>query len=379
MLDIDFGTYPYVTSSNPSIGGVLTGLGIAPNRLGAVIGVVSARLAGVGACTGPRGGSAGGEGALAPRRRPCRASLLTSTALRLCSAAAPAQAKAYTTRVGAGPYPTEIFGEVRGGARRGELAASNRAGAASLASNSWLPQQPAPRRQRAGIHQGPLHGRASCASRRAACCRAQPRLSDLNLVAAASPFFHLSLPKSCVRLARSTAPPPDGRAASGGSTWWPSSMPLGEPAVGKAVASIKGTCQACLPVSQPLPRLPARRRRRARLRMLRAALPPPHAQLQSSSPSTLQHQRPDPPQPHQAGRALRSGRDQGACVRIAGRCGPAASRSLSSPLRAAGERRRPQAAACTLPPALRACLHASACLPASQLLPAMSCRAVPAC
>lgn len=41
MLDIDFGTYPYVTSSNPSIGGVLTGLGIAPNRLGAVIGVVS--------------------------------------------------------------------------------------------------------------------------------------------------------------------------------------------------------------------------------------------------------------------------------------------------------------------------------------------------
>lgn len=42
MLDIDFGTYPFVTSSNPSIGGVLTGLGIAPNRLGAVIGVVRA-------------------------------------------------------------------------------------------------------------------------------------------------------------------------------------------------------------------------------------------------------------------------------------------------------------------------------------------------
>ncbi|EFN56347.1 hypothetical protein CHLNCDRAFT_35084 [Chlorella variabilis] len=60
MLDIDFGTYPYVTSSNPSIGGVLTGLGVAPNKLGAVIGV----------------------------------------------------AKAYTTRVGAGPYPTEIFGEL---------------------------------------------------------------------------------------------------------------------------------------------------------------------------------------------------------------------------------------------------------------------------
>ena len=30
MLDIDFGTYPYVTSSNCSIGGVCTGLGIPP-------------------------------------------------------------------------------------------------------------------------------------------------------------------------------------------------------------------------------------------------------------------------------------------------------------------------------------------------------------
>jgi hypothetical protein len=45
MLDIDFGTYPFVTSSNPSIGGVLTGLGLAPNKLGAVIGVVSLVLA----------------------------------------------------------------------------------------------------------------------------------------------------------------------------------------------------------------------------------------------------------------------------------------------------------------------------------------------
>lgn len=60
MLDLDFGTYPFVTSSNPSIGGVISGLGLAPNKLGAVIGV----------------------------------------------------AKAYTTRVGAGPYPTEIFGEL---------------------------------------------------------------------------------------------------------------------------------------------------------------------------------------------------------------------------------------------------------------------------
>jgi adenylosuccinate synthase len=58
MLDLDFGTYPFVTSSNPSIGGVIAGLGLAPSKLGAVIGV----------------------------------------------------AKAYTTRVGAGPYPTEIEG-----------------------------------------------------------------------------------------------------------------------------------------------------------------------------------------------------------------------------------------------------------------------------
>lgn len=41
MLDLDFGTYPYVTSSNPSIGGIATGLGLAPNKYGALIGVVS--------------------------------------------------------------------------------------------------------------------------------------------------------------------------------------------------------------------------------------------------------------------------------------------------------------------------------------------------
>lgn len=60
MLDLDFGTYPYVTSSNPSIGGIATGLGLAPNKMTALIGVV----------------------------------------------------KAYTTRVGAGPYPTEIFDQL---------------------------------------------------------------------------------------------------------------------------------------------------------------------------------------------------------------------------------------------------------------------------
>jgi len=56
MLDIDFGTYPYVTSSNPSVGSVLTGLGVSPQKLNGIYGTV----------------------------------------------------KAYTTRVGEGPFPTEL-------------------------------------------------------------------------------------------------------------------------------------------------------------------------------------------------------------------------------------------------------------------------------
>ncbi|CAG0903018.1 unnamed protein product [Darwinula stevensoni] len=60
MLDIDFGTYPYVTSSNCSIGGVITGLGIPPRIIGEVYGVV----------------------------------------------------KAYTTRVGDGPFPTELKNDI---------------------------------------------------------------------------------------------------------------------------------------------------------------------------------------------------------------------------------------------------------------------------
>ncbi|KAF5946774.1 hypothetical protein HYC85_017002 [Camellia sinensis] len=59
MLDIDFGTYPFVTSSSPSAGGICTGLGIAPRILGDLVGVV----------------------------------------------------KAYTTRVDSGPFPTEILGK----------------------------------------------------------------------------------------------------------------------------------------------------------------------------------------------------------------------------------------------------------------------------
>jgi adenylosuccinate synthase len=59
LLDIDHGTYPYVTSSNATVGGVCTGLGVGPRTIGRVLGVV----------------------------------------------------KAYTTRVGEGPLPTELTGE----------------------------------------------------------------------------------------------------------------------------------------------------------------------------------------------------------------------------------------------------------------------------
>ena len=60
MLDIDHGTYPFVTSSNPTAGGALTGTGVGPTRIDRVVGV----------------------------------------------------AKAYTTRVGEGPFPTELTDEV---------------------------------------------------------------------------------------------------------------------------------------------------------------------------------------------------------------------------------------------------------------------------
>jgi len=48
MLDIDFGTYPYVTSSNCSVGGVCTGLGLAPKYIGDIYGVVKAYTTRVG-------------------------------------------------------------------------------------------------------------------------------------------------------------------------------------------------------------------------------------------------------------------------------------------------------------------------------------------
>jgi adenylosuccinate synthase len=58
LLDVDHGTYPFVTSSNPTSGGACTGSGIPPTKISSVIGIV----------------------------------------------------KAYTTRVGLGPFPTELFG-----------------------------------------------------------------------------------------------------------------------------------------------------------------------------------------------------------------------------------------------------------------------------
>lgn len=59
LLDIDFGTYPFVTSSNTTAAGACTGLGVAPNQIGKVFGIF----------------------------------------------------KAYVTRVGSGPFPTELFDE----------------------------------------------------------------------------------------------------------------------------------------------------------------------------------------------------------------------------------------------------------------------------
>lgn len=59
LLDVDFGSYPFVTSSNTSAAGVCSGLGIAPNKIGEVFGIF----------------------------------------------------KAYCTRVGSGPFPTELFDE----------------------------------------------------------------------------------------------------------------------------------------------------------------------------------------------------------------------------------------------------------------------------
>mmetsp|Transcript_7846 Transcript_7846/g.11208 ORF Transcript_7846/g.11208 Transcript_7846/m.11208 type:complete len:530 (+) Transcript_7846:106-1695(+) len=85
MLDIDFGTYPYVTSSNPSIGSVLTGLGVSPNKVKGVYGTVKAYCTRVGEgpfpteldvenpkCVGYHLGTVGAEyGTTTGRKRRC--------------------------------------------------------------------------------------------------------------------------------------------------------------------------------------------------------------------------------------------------------------------------------------------------------------------
>ena len=49
MLDIDFGTYPFVTSSSAAAGGACTGTGVAPTRIDGIIGVSKAYITRVGA------------------------------------------------------------------------------------------------------------------------------------------------------------------------------------------------------------------------------------------------------------------------------------------------------------------------------------------
>jgi adenylosuccinate synthase len=67
LLDIDNGTYPFVTSSNPVAGGACTGLGLGPTRIGAVMGVTKAYLTRVGA--GPFPSEADAERGAALRDR----------------------------------------------------------------------------------------------------------------------------------------------------------------------------------------------------------------------------------------------------------------------------------------------------------------------
>ncbi|MGH2544432.1 MAG: adenylosuccinate synthase [Ardenticatenaceae bacterium] len=62
LLDIDHGTYPYVTSSNPTIGGVLTGAGVGPGAIGRIVGVAKAFQTRVG--SGPMPTELDGEGAV---------------------------------------------------------------------------------------------------------------------------------------------------------------------------------------------------------------------------------------------------------------------------------------------------------------------------
>jgi adenylosuccinate synthase len=85
VLDLDFGTYPYVTSSNPSVGSTCTGLGVPPRDIYGVAGVVKVLI-------------------------PPAATF----AQRIVVISLPYTKQAYCTRVGEGPFPTELQGAAGG-------------------------------------------------------------------------------------------------------------------------------------------------------------------------------------------------------------------------------------------------------------------------
>ncbi|KAH8095319.1 adenylosuccinate synthase [Aureococcus anophagefferens] len=100
LLDPDFGTYPFVTSSTTTVGGVCTGLGIPPSKVDCVLGVV----------------------------------------------------KAYTTRVGAGPFPSELDCAVEGSratTRTPATSAARRPDGSGAAAGSTCPSCATPTRSTA--------------------------------------------------------------------------------------------------------------------------------------------------------------------------------------------------------------------------------------
>ncbi len=83
LLDLDHGTYPFVTSSNPVAGAAATGIGIGPNRIDAVLGVAKAYLTRVGRGAVPHGDRGRGSGAGARARRRVRDGHGTRAAVRV--------------------------------------------------------------------------------------------------------------------------------------------------------------------------------------------------------------------------------------------------------------------------------------------------------
>ena len=83
LLDLDHGTYPFVTSSNPIAGGACVGLGVGPTRISAVIGVAKAYLTRVGEGPFPSEADPGGRRGAARGRRRVRHGDGTPASLRL--------------------------------------------------------------------------------------------------------------------------------------------------------------------------------------------------------------------------------------------------------------------------------------------------------